>query len=164
MYQYGRSSWLGRIIQENKGDSMEKSLILVKPDGVQRGLTGTILSRLEELGLKMTAVRMLCADKDLAERHYAIHKDKPFFNDLVNYITSSPIVAAVFEGEGVVDRIRKACGATDPAKSEKGTIRGDFGLDISRNTIHASDSPETGLLEVNTFFGDSGLCQYTRIN
>jgi nucleoside-diphosphate kinase len=164
MYQYGRYSWLGRIIQENKGDSMEKSLILVKPDGVQRGLTGTILSRLEEMGLKMIAVRMLCADKTLAERHYAIHKDKPFFNDLVNYITSSPIVAAVFEGEGAVDRIRKACGATDPAKSEKGTIRGDFGLDISRNTIHASDSPETGLFEVNTFFGDSGLCQYARID
>ncbi|MCK9526802.1 MAG: nucleoside-diphosphate kinase [Dehalococcoidales bacterium] len=142
---------------------MEKSLILVKPDGVERGLTGTILSRLEELGLKLVAIRMLHADKELAERHYAVHRDKPFFNDLVNYITSSPIVAAVFEGEDVVNRIRKACGATDPAKSEKGTIRGDFGLDIGRNTIHASDSPETAAIEVDTFFAGGDICQYTRM-
>lgn len=143
---------------------MEKSLILVKPDGVERGLTGAILGRLEELGLKLVAVRMLRADKELAERHYAIHRDKPFFNDLVNYITSSAIVAAVFEGEDAVSRIRKACGATDPAKSEKGTIRGDFGLDIGRNTIHASDSPETATAEIETFFGDGETCEYTRIS
>jgi len=143
---------------------MEKSLILVKPDGVERGLTGTIIGRLEELGLKLVAIRMLRADKDLAERHYAIHRERPFFNDLVNYITSSPIVAAVFEGEEAVSRIRKACGATDPAQSEKGTIRGDFGLDIGRNTIHASDSPETAAVEVETFFGNEGTCDYTRIN
>lgn len=142
---------------------MEKSLILVKPDGVERGLTGTILGRLEELGLKLVAVRMLHADKELAERHYAIHRDKPFFHDLVNYITSSPIVAAVFEGDDAVSRIRKACGATDPTKSEKGTIRGDFGLDIGRNTIHASDSPKTAAEEVETFFGNYGLCEYTRM-
>ena len=142
---------------------MEKSLILVKPDGVERGLTGTILGRLEELGLKLVAVRMLHADKELAERHYAIHRDKPFFHDLVNYITSSPIVAAVFEGDDAVSRIRKACGATDPTTSEIGTIRGDFGLDIGRNTIHASDSPETAAEEVETFFGNYGLCEYTRM-
>lgn len=143
---------------------MEKSLILVKPDGVERGLTGTIIGRLEEQGLKLVAIRMLRADKELAERHYAIHRERPFFNDLVNYITSSPIVAAVFEGEEAVSRIRKACGATDPAQSEKGTIRGDFGLDIGRNTIHASDSPETAAIEVETFFSNEGTCEYTRIS
>jgi len=142
---------------------MEKSLILVKPDGVERGLTGAIINRLEALGLKLTAIRMLQADRELAERHYAVHRDKPFFVDLVNYITSSPIVAAVFEGEDVVGRIRKACGATDPAKSEKGTIRGDFGLDIGRNTIHASDSPETAAIEVETFFNAEDMFNYTRL-
>ncbi len=142
---------------------MEKSLILVKPDGVDRGLTGTILSRLEGLGLKLTAIKMLKVEKELAEKHYAVHRDKPFFNDLVYYITSSPIVAAVFEGSDAVSRIRKACGATDPAQAEKGTIRGDFGLDIGRNTIHASDSPETGSAEVETFFKPEDICDYSRI-
>lgn len=142
---------------------MEKSLILVKPDGVERGLTGSIINRLEDLGLKLVAVRMLQADRELAERHYAVHRDKPFFVDLVNYITSSPIVAAVFEGDDAVSRIRKACGATDPAKSEKGTIRGDFGLDIGRNTIHASDAPETAAVEIETFFNTEDIFNYTRL-
>ncbi len=141
---------------------MEKSLILVKPDGVERGLTGTILSRIEAMGLKLVAVSMLNASKELAEKHYAIHRGKPFYNDLLSYITSSPIVAAAFEGEDAVNRIRKACGATDPASAEKGTIRGDFGLDIGRNTIHASDSPETGTEEVENFFGEE-LYQYKRL-
>ena len=142
---------------------MEKSLILVKPDGVQRGLTGTIVSRIEAMGLRLVAIRMLHADKETAERHYAIHQGKPFYNDLVNYITSCPIVAAVFEGDDAVNRIRKACGATDPDKAEKGTIRGDFGLDIGRNTIHASDSPETGVSEVETFFSPESVYTYSRI-
>ena len=141
---------------------MEHSLILVKPDGVDRGLTGTIISRLEGLGLKLVAVRMLHADKELAIHHYAIHKDRPFFQDLVSYITSSAIVAAVFEGDDAISRIRKACGATDPGSAEKGTIRGDFGLDIGRNTIHASDSPETAEVEIETFFSPEQICKYDR--
>ena len=142
---------------------MQRSLVLVKPDGVERGLTGTILGRLEGLGLKLTAVRMLCADKAMAERHYSVHRGKPFFNELVSYITSAPIVAAVLEGDDAVGRIRKACGTTDPAGAEKGTIRGDFGLDIGRNTIHASDSPETANVEITTFFQPGDLCEYNRL-
>jgi nucleoside-diphosphate kinase len=131
---------------------MERSLVLIKPDAMQRGLSGTIISRLEERGLRLVALKMLHVDRALAERHYAIHRDKPFFEDLVNYITSTPIVASVFEGEGAVELIRKAMGATDPAKAEAGTIRSDFGLDIQRNSTHASDSVENAETEVKLFF------------
>src|SRR3989304_339424 len=105
---------------------MERSLVLIKPDAMERGLAGAIISRLQKEGLKLVALRMLHLDKALAERHYAVHKDKPFFKDLVEYIISTPIVAAVFEGQGAVERIRKAMGATDPAKAAPGTIRKDF--------------------------------------
>jgi len=112
---------------------MERSLVLVKPDAMERGLAGVIISRLQEQGLKLVALKMLHLDKALAERHYTIHRDKPFFKDLVSYITSTPIVAAVFQGEGAVELIRKIMGATDPAKAETGTVRADFGLDVQRN-------------------------------
>ncbi len=133
---------------------MERSLVLIKPDGMQRGLAGTIISRLEKQGLKLVAIKMLKLDKALAQEHYAPHKDKPFFSSLVTYITSAPIVAATFEGEGAVELIRKAMGETDPAKAKAGTIRGDFGLDIERNTIHGSDSAETARMEIRLFFSD----------
>ncbi len=136
---------------------MERSLVLIKPDAMQRGLAGTIISRLEKLGLKLVALKMLHMDKPLAQQHYAIHKDKPFFNNLVAYISSAPIIAAVFEGEGAVERVRKAMGATDPAKSEAGTIRGDFGLDIERNTIHGSDSIATAEEEIQLFFSEEEI-------
>ncbi|OGO20876.1 MAG: nucleoside-diphosphate kinase [Chloroflexi bacterium RBG_16_50_9] len=131
---------------------MEKSLVLIKPDAMQRGLAGTIIGRLEVKGLKLVALRMLHADRALAERHYAIHKDKPFYEDLVTYITSTPIVAAVFEGEGAVELIRQVMGSTNPAKAEAGTIRSDFGLDIQRNSTHASDSVENAEKEIKLFF------------
>ena len=131
---------------------MEKSLVLIKPDAMERGLATEILSRLEGAGLKLVALRMLHMDKALAERHYAIHRDKPFFKDLVEYIISTPIVTAVFSGEGAVDRIRELMGATDPAKAADGTIRKDFGLDIQRNSTHASDSPENAEKEIEIFF------------
>ncbi len=131
---------------------MERSLVLIKPDGTQRGLTGAIIARLEEKGLKLIALKMLHMDKRLAQQHYAVHKDKPFFSGLVNYITSAPIVAAVFEGEQAVERIRKIMGPTDPKKAEKGTIRGDFGLDIEHNTIHGSDAVSTAEKEIKLFF------------
>jgi len=131
---------------------MERSLVLIKPDAMQRGLAGTIIGRLQGEGLKLVALKMLHMDKALAERHYAIHREKPFFKDLVDYITSTPIVAAVFEGEGAVERIRKLMGATDPAKATAGTIRKDFGLDVQRNSTHASDSPENGEKEIAIFF------------
>jgi nucleoside-diphosphate kinase len=139
---------------------MEKSLVLIKPDAMQRGLAGEIISRLEKLGLKLVAIKMLHADKALAQRHYAVHKGKPFYNSLVDYISSAPIIACVFEGEGAVERIRKAMGATDPAKAEKGTIRGDFGLDIERNSVHGSDSVATAEEEVKLFFAKEEIFGY----
>jgi nucleoside-diphosphate kinase len=131
---------------------MERSLVLIKPDAMERGLAGVIIGRIQGAGLKLTALRMLHMDKALAERHYAIHKEKSFFKDLVAYITSTPIIAAVFEGEGAVERIRKLMGATDPAKAQAGTIRKDFGLDVQRNATHASDSPENAEIEIANFF------------
>ena len=136
---------------------MERSLVLIKPDAMRTGLGGTIISRLEKLGLKLVALKMLQMDKDLAQRHYAVHKDKPFYESLVNYITSASIIAAVFEGEGAVGVIRKAMGATDPAKAEPGTIRADFGLSIERNAIHGSDSVETAEKEIKLFFAEDEI-------
>ena len=136
---------------------MERSLVLVKPDGTQRGLVGAIIARLEQQEFKLVALKMVHLDKTLARQHYAVHKDKPFFNDLVNYISSGPIAAAVFEGENVIELIRKALGATDPAKSEKGTVRGDFGIDIERNTVHGSDSVESAKIEIKLFFEEAEI-------
>lgn len=139
---------------------MERSLILVKPDAMQRGLAGAILARLESQGLKLVALKMLHMDRALASRHYAVHTGKPFFEGLIKYITSTPIVAAVFEGERAVEIIRKKMGATDPAKSGAGTIRGDFGMDIEHNSIHGSDSVETAKQEISLFFSGDEIFSY----
>jgi len=139
---------------------MEKSLVLIKPDGVKRGLNGAIIDRLERAGLKLVALKMLHMDKALATRHYAVHRDKPFFHDLVDYISSGPIVAMVFSGEGAVEVARQAMGATDPAQSEAGTIRGDFGLNIEHNTVHGSDSPATAKQEIALFFSEDEIFDY----
>lgn len=136
---------------------MERSLVLVKPDAVQRGLAGTIIGRFEEAGLKLIALKMLHMNRTLAERHYAIHRDKPFFENLVTYITSSPIVAAVFEGDNAVEVIRKTMGVTDPSKAETGTIRSDYGLDIERNSTHGSDSRENAAIEIRLFFKENEI-------
>ena len=139
---------------------MERSLVLIKPDAVQRELTGTLISRLEGLGLKLVALKMLHLDKVLAQRHYAVHRDKPFFNRLVDYISSAPIVAMVFEGENAVEVIREAMGATDPAKAEAETIRAEFGLDIEHNTVHGSDSVKTAEEEIKLFFTEEEILSY----
>ena len=139
---------------------MERSLVLIKPDAMERGLGGTIIGRLQQQGLKLLALKMLHVDEDLAKRHYAIHKDKPFFNDLVEYITSTPIIACVFEGEGAIEKIRWIMGATDPAKAEVGTIRADFGLDIQKNATHASDSEENARKEIGLFFTENEIFDY----
>ncbi|MBI4302857.1 MAG: nucleoside-diphosphate kinase [Chloroflexi bacterium] len=136
---------------------MERSLVLIKPDAVKRNLAATILGRIEQKGLKLVALRMLHMDKALAQRHYAVHAGKPFFEDLIKYITSTPIVAAVFEGENAVSVIRKTMGATDPAKADAGTIRRDFGLDIQNNAVHGSDSTETAQKEIKLFFKDNEI-------
>ncbi len=139
---------------------MERSLVLIKPDAMQWGLAGAIISRREKQGLKPVALKMLHMDKALAEQHYAIHKGKPFFEGLINYITSTPIIAIVFEGKGAVEVIRKMMGATDPAKAEAGTIRADFGTDIQNNAVHGSDSIETAEKEIKLFFAEDEIFDY----
>jgi nucleoside-diphosphate kinase len=141
---------------------MERSLVLIKPDAIQRGLAGIIISRLEQRGLKIVAMKMVHMDKALAERHYGVHKSKPFFKDLVEFITSSPIIAAVFEGENAVDVIRLTMGETNSAKALPGTIRGDFGLNLQLNLIHGSDSVENADKEIGIFFSSQEICSYTR--
>jgi nucleoside-diphosphate kinase len=131
---------------------MERSLVLIKPDAMQRGLAGIIISRLERRGLKIVAMKMLQMDRTLAQRHYAIHQGKAFFNDLVDFITSSPIIAAIFEGEKAIEAVRQTMGATDPVKASPGSIRGDFGLDIQQNLVHGSDSAENAEKEISLFF------------
>ena len=141
---------------------MERSLVLIKPDAIQRGLAGKIISRLEEKGLKIVAMKMLQIDRDLAQRHYAVHKGKAFFDDLVNFITSSPIITAVFQGRNAVQIIRQVMGETDPAKATSGTIRGDFGIDIGHNLIHGSDSLENASKEIELFFQKEEILNYDR--
>ena len=141
---------------------MDKSLVHIKPDAMQRSLAGAIIGRLEEQGLKLAALKMLHMDKALATRHYAIHAGKPFFEDLINYIISTPIIAIVFEGKGAVEVIRETVGATDPARAEAGTIRGDFGLDIMRNLVHGSDSVENAEGEIKLFFAEAEMFDYHR--
>jgi nucleoside-diphosphate kinase len=141
---------------------MEKSLVLIKPDAVQRGLTGKIVSRLERRGLKIVALKMIQIDKALAQRHYAIHKDKPFFNDLVNFITASPVVAAIFEGKNAVEVVRQTMGKTNSAEASPGTIRGDFAIDIQQNLVHGSDSIENATKEIAIFFNPEEILTYCR--
>ena len=141
---------------------MERSLVLIKPDAVQRGLAGEIISRLEKKGLKIVAMKMLHMDKNLAQRHYAIHKGKAFFDALVNFITSSPVIAIVFQGKNAVEIIRQMMGETDPAKAYRGTIRGDFGIDIGHNLVHGSDSLENASKEIDLFFSAEEIFNYER--
>jgi len=129
---------------------------------MQRGLAGEIISRLERRGLKIVAMKMLQMDKDLAQRHYAVHKDKAFFPDLVNFITSSPVIAIVFQGENAVEVIRQTMGETDPTKARPGTIRGDFAIDIEHNLVHGSDSAENASKEINLFFSPEEISDYDR--
>lgn len=131
---------------------MERTLVLIKPDAMRRKLAGTIISRFEKRGLKIVAMKLLHMDKALAQKHYAVHKDKAFFNELVEFITSGPIVAAVFEGERAIEAVRQTMGATDSVKASPGSIRGDFGLAIQENLVHGSDSPENASKEISLFF------------
>ena len=142
--------------------AIERTLVLVKPDGVQRGLAGAVLGRFEQRGLKLIGLKMLQVDEALADRHYAEHVGKPFFAGLRDFITSSPLVAAVFEGEGAVQAVRNTMGATNPADAAPGTIRADFAVDLGRNVVHGSDSPESGERETALFFESSELVGWTR--
>lgn len=141
---------------------MERTLVLVKPDAMQRGLAGEILGRLERRGLRLAGLKLLQVDRALAERHYGEHVGKPFYEGLVSYITACPIVAAVFEGTGAVESVRSTMGKTNPREAAPGTIRGDLGLEIGRNLIHGSDSVESAVREVALFFREEELRSYER--
>ena len=141
---------------------MERSLIILKPDALQRGLMGPILTRLEGRGLKFIGLKLMQVSDKRARTHYGVHEGKPFFEGLVNYITSAPVLVAAVEGADVISIIRSTVGATNPAQAAPGTIRGDFGVNIGRNLIHASDSAENGQQEVALFFNDDELLAYER--
>jgi nucleoside-diphosphate kinase len=139
---------------------MEKSFIMIKPDGVQRGLVGSIIGKFETKGFTLVGLKQMSVSRELAEAHYAVHKERPFFKGLVDYIISAPVVAMVWEGEGVIASARKLIGATNPLEAEPGTIRGDYGITIGRNIIHGSDAPETAQSEIKLWFGESEICQW----
>jgi nucleoside-diphosphate kinase len=135
---------------------------MVKPDGVQRGLVGEVILRLERRGLKLVAAKFMRVSRDLAETHYAIHKGKPFYEGLVNYITSAPVMAMVWEGPAVVQAVRQTMGATRPTEAAPGTIRHDYALEVGRNLTHASDSPENAIIEINLWFSETELVTWDR--
>jgi nucleoside-diphosphate kinase len=141
---------------------MERTLVLVKPDGVQRALVGEVLSRFERRGLHLVGLKLLAVDRSLAERHYAEHRERPFFEAVIQFITSSPVVAMAWEGPNAVGLVRAMMGPTNPANAPSGTIRGDFGIDIGQNIIHGSDSPARAEEELALFFSDEELVSWER--
>lgn len=143
---------------------MEKTFLMVKPDGVQRNLVGTIVSRLENKGFKIVGAKLMNVSEELAKTHYAEHSERPFFGELVDFITSGPVFAMVLEGEDAIKIARTVVGSTNPAEASPGTIRGDFGLTVGKNIIHGSDSPESAEREINLFFNESELVDYNLNN
>jgi nucleoside-diphosphate kinase len=143
---------------------VERTLVILKPDAVQRGLIGQITTRLEQRGLKLAGMKFIQIDNDLAARHYAVHKGKPFYAGLITYITSSPVVVQVWEGKRAIETVRRTCGATNPIDADMGTIRADFGVEIGRNLIHASDGTETAAYEIPLYFNETDLVTWSRAN
>jgi nucleoside-diphosphate kinase len=141
---------------------LQRTLLLVKPDGVQRQLVGRVLTRFEERGLKIVGLKLVWVDRSLAERHYAVHRDKPFFAGLVEFITSGPLVAAALEGPNAIAIVRAMNGATRPHEAEPGSIRGDFAVETAQNLVHASDSEETAVAELALWFAAGELLDYSR--
>jgi nucleoside-diphosphate kinase len=140
---------------------MERTLVLLKPDAVQRRLIGRIISRIEEKGLKIVGLKMIRVSRELAEKHYAEHREKPFYPELLSFITSAPVVAMVVEGPKAVETVRKMMGKTNPLEAEPGTIRGDFGLSVTMNLIHGSDSQASAAREIALFFREDEILSYT---
>ena len=138
--------------------SVEQTLSIIKPDGVQKNLIGEIYGRFEKAGLRIVAARMVQLSKERAEDFYAVHKERPFYNDLVRYMTSGPVMVQALEGENAINRNREIMGATNPAEAEKGTIRADFAESIEENIVHGSDGAATAAQEIAFFFGDDGIC------
>ena len=141
---------------------MERTLVILKPDAVQRGLIGQLTARLEQRGLKLAGMKFIQIDQQLAAQHYAVHKGKPFYEGLIQYITSSPVVVQVWEGKRVIETVRRTCGATNPIDADLGTIRADFGVEIGRNLIHASDGAETAAYEIPLYFKEDELVSWSR--
>jgi len=139
---------------------VERTLLAIKPDGVQRGLVGEIIRRFETKGFTLVGMKFMKVSRELAEQHYGVHRERPFFKSLVEFITSGPVVAMVWEGEGVIASARKLIGATNPLTAEPGTIRGDYGVNIGRNIIHGSDAPETAQQEVSLWFKEEELASW----
>jgi nucleoside-diphosphate kinase len=142
----------------------QRTFVMIKPDGVQRGLIGEIINRFEKKGLKIVAMKMVSVNKEFAEKHYAVHKGKPFFDPTVKYITSSPVVAMVLEGFNSIELVRNMMGKTNPAEAASGSIRGDFGQFIGRNIIHGSDGIDTSKFEINLWFKTEEISNYIRID
>lgn len=142
--------------------SVEQTLSIIKPDGVQKNLIGEIYGRFEKAGLQIVAARMIHLSQEQAEGFYAVHNERPFFNDLVSYMTSGPVMVQALEGEDAINKNREIMGATDPAKADPGTIRADFAASIEENIVHGSDAPETAAQEIAFFFGDGGICPRKR--
>jgi nucleoside-diphosphate kinase len=143
-------------------EKLEKSLVLIKPDGVQRGLIGEIISRFENRGLRLVACKLLLVSKDLAEAHYAVHRDKDFYLALIQFITSAPVMAMVWEGPNAIEAIRQTVGKTNAIQATPGTIRHDFALQTRYNLVHASDTPENGTKEINLWFTKDEIIQWNR--
>lgn len=141
---------------------MEQTFVLVKPDGVQRGLIGEIISRLEKRGLRLTGAKFVLVTRGMAEKHYAVHKGKPFFDKLIEYITSAPVMAMVWEGAEAITAVRQTMGATKPTEAAPGTVRHDYGLMIGRNLTHASDGPDTAVQEISLWFSEDELISWSR--
>jgi nucleoside-diphosphate kinase len=142
----------------------EKTFIMIKPDAVQRGLIGEIINRFEKKGLKIVAMKFVSVSKELAEKHYSIHKGKPFFKPTVDYITSSPVVAIILEGNNAINMVRSMMGKTNPQEASMGSIRGDYGQFIGRNIVHGSDGPETAEFEINLWFKPEEISNYKKID
>lgn len=141
---------------------MEKTFLMVKPDGVQRNLIGEIVARFEKKGFQLCGAKLMNISRDLAEEHYGEHKERPFFGELVDFITSGPVFAMVWQGENVIATARKMMGATNPQDADTGTIRGDFGIQVGMNIIHGSDSPESAEREINLFFNNDEIIDYEK--
>ncbi|MBE9128225.1 MULTISPECIES: nucleoside-diphosphate kinase [unclassified Coleofasciculus] len=139
---------------------MERTFLMVKPDGVQRNLVGEIIQRFETKGFTLVGLKLMSVSRELAEEHYAVHKGKPFFGGLIEFITSGPVVAMVWEGEGIIASARKIIGATNPLNAEPGTIRGDYGVTVGRNLIHGSDALETAQQEIKLWFKDEEVANW----
>jgi nucleoside-diphosphate kinase len=143
---------------------LESTFFMIKPDGVQRNLIGRIINRIEEKGYKIIAMKMVMIDRETAEMHYREHREKPFFRELVDFITSGPVVAMVVEGEDVIEGMRKMMGKTDPGDSAPGSLRGDLGVNLSRNVVHGSDSGQSAAREIGIFFRETEMIDYSRID